>query len=124
MRSGARIVQEVGPKSPLQVISVEDDHMIEAFSPDGSNQPFDDAVLPWAGWCRHDLLDVETCQLLVDCSAVHSIAITDQVTRGIPVGNSLNQLLSNPFRGGVFGDVEVQNFPPSVSENNEKQTTL
>src|SRR4051812_26988204 len=93
MRSGARIVQEVGPKSPLQVISVEDDHMIEAFAPNGSNQPFDDAALPWAGWCRYDLFDVETCQLLANCSAVHSIAITDEVTQRIPVGNSLNQVV-------------------------------
>ncbi len=38
--------------------------------------------------CRYDLLDVETCQLLVDCAAVHSIVITDEVTRVVPVGNT------------------------------------
>ena len=66
--------------------SIEHDHMIEAFAPNGSNQPFDDAVLPWARGGGHDLLDVETRQLLVHCPAVHSIAITDEVTRGIPIG--------------------------------------
>jgi len=55
---------------------------------------------------------------------VHSIAIMDEVTRGIPIGNRLNQLLSNPFRCGVLGDVEMQNFPPPVSENNEDEENL
>ena len=72
----------------------------------------------------HDLLDVETRQLLVHCPAVHSIAIMDEVTRGIPIGNRLNQLLSNPFRCGVLGDVEVQNFSPPVSENHEDEQYL
>ena len=65
MRSGACVVREIGPKDPLQVPSIEHDHMIEAFAPNGSNQPFDNAVLPWARGSRHDLLDVETRQLIV-----------------------------------------------------------
>src|SRR5436190_1978666 len=34
-------IGEIGPEYPLQVTSVEDDHMMEAFAPNGSNQPFD-----------------------------------------------------------------------------------
>ena len=59
--------------------------MIEAFAPNGSNQPFDNAVLLWARGSRHHLLDVETRQRVVHCSAVHSIAITNQVTWCIPI---------------------------------------
>jgi hypothetical protein len=106
------------------VPSIEHDHMIEAFAPNGSNQPFDDAVLPWTPGGGNDLLDVETNQLLVHCHAVHSIAITDEVTRGVPIGNRFNQLLSNPFRCGVLGDIEVQNFSPPVSENHEDEQDL
>src|SRR5215204_806384 len=98
--------------------------MIEAFAPNGSNQPFDNAVLPRARGSRHHLLDVGTRQRVVHCSAVHSIAITNQVTRCIPIHYSFNHLLGRPFRCGVLGDVEVQNFPPPVSENDEDEQHL
>ena len=57
MRSGARVVGEVRFEDSLQVPSVEHDHMIEAFTANGSDQPFDYAVLPWACGCRHDLMN-------------------------------------------------------------------
>jgi hypothetical protein len=64
---------------------------------------------------------VMTCSMLrlASFSAIHSIAITDQVTRRIPVGDGLNQSLSSPFRCGVLGDVEVNNFGTPVSENHD-----
>ena len=44
----------------------------------------------------HNLLDTKSHQLLVYSPAVYSIAITNQVTRGIPIGKRLKQLLSDP----------------------------
>jgi hypothetical protein len=73
---------------------------------------------------RHDLLNVEPRECLIHCSAAHSIAIPDQVARGIPIRDRLNHLLGDPFRCGVLGDVGVQNFPPAVSENSKNERTL
>lgn len=42
------IVAEVGGKDPLQMPLVDHDDMIEAFSPDRSDQPLDIGVLPRA----------------------------------------------------------------------------
>ena len=69
--------------------TVENNDMIEAFVANGFNQSFDNAVLPRTRCSRHDLVDVETSQLLVDRSAVHSIAITDEVTRDIHFSDRL-----------------------------------
>src|SRR5436305_14927235 len=40
------------------------------------------------------------------------------------IGESLNQLLGGPLRCWVLGNVEVQTFPPTMSENNEDEQHL
>lgn len=124
MCSGVRVVFEIRLEDAVEVPSIENDDVVEAFAPNRSNQPFDNALLTWARWSCHHLLDVETRKLVVCCSAVHSIAITDQVTRRIPIRQRLDQLLCSPFHSGVLGNVEVQNFAPAVSENNQDEQHL
>jgi hypothetical protein len=37
-------------QQPLRAARAEDDHVIEALPPHGSDEPFDDAALPWRTW--------------------------------------------------------------------------
>ena len=52
-------------------------------------------------------------------TAVLPFPVTDQITWGGVEWERLNQLLGNPGAGGVCGDVEVENVPSVVLENQQ-----
>ena len=48
-----------------------------------------------------------------------AIAITDEIARRRLIGKCLNKLLTNPLCSRVFGHIEVNHFPPIMSQNEE-----
>ena len=59
MCPGSVVVLEVGGANPNQVILVDDDHVIETFTSDRTDQTFHERILPWTTVRRDDVLDVQ-----------------------------------------------------------------
>src|SRR6266481_428036 len=45
------IVASVRSQNPAQMCLVQDNDVVHTFTPDRSDQPFDNAILPRRGWC-------------------------------------------------------------------------
>ena len=98
---------------------MKDDHMVEAFPPDGTNQPLDKGVLPGTMWRRQNLLETQVVHGSLEGNAEDSISIAKEVLWSRVPGKGLNQLLARPRGGRRSGDVEVQNLAAVVGEDEE-----
>ena len=59
MRAGNVVIAKVVAQDFQQVAFIEDDYVIEAFSTDGTDDPFDIWILPRGTWCNENLLDAK-----------------------------------------------------------------
>ena len=84
----------------------QDDEMVHALAPDGSDQPFGKAVLPRRGSCSRFVPDAHGAQSSCDDSAVDPIPIPDEILRGIIPRKRLGYLTRNPLCLGVCCDID------------------
>jgi hypothetical protein len=115
------IITEVRPQDPLQVALVEHNHMIETFSSNRSDQSLHEGPLPRIGWSRPGFFDPHCLHSLDEISPIDAILIPKQVARSGILRKSLDQLLPRPKGGGMRGDVEVDDLPSIVSQDNETE---
>ncbi len=64
------------------MVLVQDDDVIQAFSPDRSDDSFGVGVLPRRSWRGQDLADVHGSQTIAEGYSIGAIAIPDEVSRG------------------------------------------
>ena len=96
---------------------VEDDDMIEALATDGADEPLDIGRLPGRARCDAHFINTEAAHTAPEWSAVDGIAVAQQVARRGVEGKRLDYLLCRPLGRGVFGDVEVHDLPPFMSQH-------
>ena len=101
------ITDEIACEHLLEVRVVENDHVIQAFSPDGSDQPFN--VRRSEG--RSNLLDAHVLDSLSNIIAVDRVTIQNEIFLCPIPRECLDQLLRRLYRRGVFGDVEMNDTP-------------
>ena len=87
---------------------VEDDHVIQALSPDRADDAFNIRTFPGRPGSRKDLLDPHGFHFAAVLTVKDAVAITKKVSRGLVEGKSFPQLLGSPFGGGMGGDVEAE----------------
>src|SRR5262249_1282736 len=80
--------------------------MVHALAPDRSDQSFGKAVLPRRTWRDGLVTDAHRSHSARRGSAVDLIAISDQVARSLIPRECLRDLVSNPFRGRMRGDID------------------
>lgn len=113
------VVIQVFVKHLSQVFFTDDDMMVEAIPSDRSDHSFHITVLPWAFGGGNDLLDPHILDALPEGAAVDSVPVPEQIFwRGIP-GKGRPDLLEGPGGSGIPGDVEM-NDSPSVMTQNQK----
>src|SRR5258707_3101050 len=98
------------------------DDMIEALTPDRSDQPFGKAVLPRRGWCGRLVPDAHGAQSARDDAAIDPVAIADEVVRSLIPRKCFRYLTRNPFGRGICCDVdpdEVSAVQPDDDEGIE-----
>ncbi len=103
------------------MLLVEDHHVVEAFTPDGTDDAFDIRILPWGAWRNENLLDAEGVGTASEVSAVDSVAVTDQVSRCRVPRERFGELSAGPFSRGMLGDVEVNDAPPVMGQHEEHE---
>ena len=112
-------VVDVFSQQPSQVLFVEWDHMVEQLSPTASHPPFGDAVLPGRSDARPLRLEPRILEEVDDVSVEFGVPIEDDVAIRSGFGKRFAQLLDDPCRIGVSGDVAMQN-PATVMVDDEE----
>ncbi len=93
--------------------------MIQTLTAYRADDTFDVGSLPGRSWSGEYFLNAQSADLIREVVSVDSIAIAQQVARrGVP-RKGFAKLLGRPFRRGVSGDIEM-NDPPSVMSQNQK----
>jgi hypothetical protein len=119
MGPGVMVVPEIRSEDVSQVALAQDDDVVETVPPDRPDQAFGEGVLPGAVWRREDFTDSHTLHTLLKRVTVDAVAIAEEIGGGGVVREGVDDLLGSPGRGGMLGDVEMQDAPAMVSEHDE-----
>jgi len=119
MAAAVVVVGKIGSKRCPKRFLVDRDDVIEALSPDGSNQALDIGRLPRGSGCGKHLLDPHVLQLPSNILAIDSISIAEHILRHGVIRKGLKELLRGPFCGGMRRDVEVNHAATIMRENEE-----
>ena len=85
------VTVEVVLKNPSQLLFVQNDDSIEAFSPNGTYQPLGKWILPWRSRSRQRLLDAHALYTVHEDRPVNRIAVPQQILgRGV-IGERIDQ---------------------------------
>src|SRR6202023_4190825 len=101
MRSGFVIVRREQLDLLVECRFVEDDHMIEALTPDGADHALDVSSLPRRSRCGKHLLDAHVLDLSGEVITKDAVPISQQITGCRVPGERIAKLLGGPFRGGM-----------------------
>ena len=99
----------------MQSCGARDDHVIEAFASNKSDEPLDVGVLPGRAWSGYDLLDLHGCEGAGD-SGECAVAIVPQVGRapegsGADSDEAAQSLCSSAAMRDVIGIGAVSRRP-------------
>jgi hypothetical protein len=91
------------------------------FASDRTDQALRERVLPGAVRGRKDFVDLHTLHSVAKLLAIHQVTIAEEIGgRGV-VRERIHDLLGGPSRGGMLGDVEVNDMPAVVGEHDENE---
>ncbi len=103
------------------MVLVEDHHVVQAFPPNGSDDAFDIWTLPRGTGCNENLLDPEGIDATREVLAVDAVPVTDQIPGDRVPRKRFDELSAGPFSRRVFGDVEVNDTAPVMTEHEEHE---
>jgi hypothetical protein len=95
--------------------------VVETVAPNRPDKAFGERILPRTSSGREDRLDPHALDALAEGITVYGISVAKEIGRGGVVGKGVHDLLSGPRRGGMLGEVEVQDAAPMVSEHDEDE---
>src|SRR5712672_755111 len=104
----------------------QDNDVVQTLTPNRSDQPFGEAVLPRRGWCGWLVPDAHGSQSARDDAAIDPVPITDEVARSLIPRKCLSYLKCNPFCRRICCDVdpdEVSAVEPDDDEGIEQVET-
>jgi hypothetical protein len=113
------VIGEIAGQDAAEVSLAENEHVIQALAPDRADEPLHERVLPWALRRREKLLDPHALHAMPKWLPVDAIAVAEEIGRRGLVREGVHELLSRPDGGGVLGDVEVDNPPAMVGEDDK-----
>ena len=102
------VVLDVLPKQAPQMVFAEHHHVIEKLPPNASDEAFSRAVLPRASERRAPGTDAECLDRGGDLSGEDGVVVELRV-----IGEGVAQLLDDPGRRGILGDMEAKDSPSS-----------
>ena len=115
------IVRDVAGQDAAQVRFTKDEHMVQTLAPDRADEPFREGVLPRAGRGGQDFPDAHALHAVPERVTVDLVTIAEEVGWLGVVREGVHNLLGRPMRGGMLGDVEVDDASAMVSEHDEDE---
>jgi len=119
MRPGVVVVLNICPKDLIQAPLVEDDEVIQAFSPDRANHFFRIGILPWRSGRDEYFIDVHGFHPVAEQLPVDLVPVADRVLWLAVVGKRCGGLVSRPASGGMTRDVEMGDLPTVVPKDDK-----
>src|SRR6266446_3340585 len=108
MRSDVVVIACVRLQNLTQMHLAQDNDVAHTFTPDRSDQPFGNAILPRRGWCGRLVPDAHDAQSAREDAAIDPVAIADEVVRSIIPRKCFRYLTCNPFGRGICCDVDPE----------------
>jgi hypothetical protein len=99
---------------------MEDQHMVQAFSPVTAQKAFTDRIRAFRMIRRFQYLDTAGCCHLCKTGSKLAIVITDEILGDVSIGSGLPQLLWGSHVGGRSRHADMDNLPRSQF-NDEKR---
>ena len=113
------VVLEVRSKNALEVAFVEHNHMIQALTPNRSDQALNVWILPGRTPRRDDLFNAHVRNAILEMISVDAISITNHKPWRLIFRERLYDLLRRPLGRRMGGDVEVNKHPSIMTKDNE-----
>ena len=121
VRSGAMVTPDVGSQDAPEMRLVDDDHVIETFASDRSDQAFDVRILPRTRRRGDDFTDADASQSALEDVAVDAVSISMQPAGHRVLRKRVDHLLSAPDRRGMIRDIHMHNAPALVRQEDEDE---
>src|SRR5713101_2507474 len=119
MRSDFVVVACVRLQNLAQMGLAQDNDVVQALTPNRSDQPFGKAILPGRGWCGRLVPDAHGTESAYDNGTVDFIAIPNHAA-GSPVPRKgLGDLTCDPLRCRVCCDVDPDEISAMKPHNHE-----
>jgi hypothetical protein len=99
----------------------EDENVIQTLPSDRTDEALREGILPWAVRGREDFLDPQALHTAPKRLAVDLVAIVEEIGWSGVVREGVHDLLGGPVRGGMLGDVEVDDTSSIVGEHHEDE---
>src|SRR4030095_4499839 len=103
---------------------VDHNDVIEAFPSNRSDDALSEGILPGRSRGDEDLAHPEAFHPPDEHIAVDRVPVVGQGLRRGPFREALDQLVSGPGGGGAVGDVDLDEFSPGVSKDQEAEEQL
>ena len=98
---------------------VEDDEVIQTFSPNRSNDSFNKGILPWRSRSDEYFIDVHGFHPVDEHLAVDLVPVTNHVLWLAVVRKRCSDLASRPASCWMTRDVEMDDVPSVVSKDDK-----
>jgi hypothetical protein len=98
---------------------VENNYVIKTISAYGSDNSFNEGILPWRPGRCDNLLDTKALDPSSESLTINGIPITQQIARSGIERKCFHQLPCCPLGSGVLCHVEVHNLPAVMAEHDE-----
>ena len=121
MSSRPVVVREVRGQHAPEVSLAEDEDVIETLAPDRADKALRERILPRTAGRRKDFRDAHALHTMPEVLAIDPVAIAEKIGWRSVVREGLHDLLGRPVRGGMLGDVEVEDSPAMVNEHEEDE---
>jgi len=108
-----KIRNQMAPERNL----IQDDDVVEAFSADRADQPFNVRALPRRSESGENLADVQAFDQRPECYAIDAVAVPEQEPKHLVPREGLHDLGCGPLGGGMLGDIEMNESPAIMSQN-------
>jgi hypothetical protein len=113
------IVPEVFGQEPSCVPFVEDKHVIHHVSATAFDPALRDSILPRTSKPRSDGRDVHVLGWHEHLAIEGRVPIQEEILGRRAVGKRLPKLLSDPRRGGMFGDISAEDLAARMADHEE-----
>ncbi len=119
--AGTIVIVGVGAKHAAQMCFPDNDQMIQTFSSDRSDQPFDIGVLPGRAWCRRAIPDAHSFDPSLEHFPIGAIAIANEVFgRRVP-RKGLEDLAGDPIRRRIGGHSDMNQLAPFMAYDEQPE---
>jgi hypothetical protein len=115
------IVRDVAGQDAAQVRLTKDEDMIQTLAPDRADEPLREGVLPRTVGRRQDFTDPHALHSLPERGTVDAVVIAEEIGRCGVIREGVDDLLGGPGRGGMLGNVEVQDATAMVGKHDEDE---